>query len=357
MPWLFMPRRGSLNDKALVGARFASIEVGSEAYVLDLLGAKKHGAALRDLLPLLDGRHDWAALSQSGPLAERLLDWLDAAALLEANDQTLAAPFPPTHVTWLGHAAVLVKVGAATIAIDPLFFTDSAPRRPGREALPDPRALPIVDAIAITHGDNDHLNPHSLARFSRDTPIIIPRCREARPYQVDIEAVVRFLGFTDVRTLGDWESVAIKDVQLTAAPFVGEDWGLELAKATYVVSGPSGAVYLTADAAAMPEVWQKVAELLFRSTSPSSAFPVAKNRSFARRVSATVNSMRCGWSVRGATSGSGFAPDRASRPRRCGSCTLAIFLATRPAAVHSAAVHSWTWRIQTVARTRTFARW
>ena len=251
-PWLFMPRRGSLSDKRLVGARFASLEMGEEAYVLDLLGHAKDGATLRDLLPLLDGRQRYR------DLASPQLAWLDAAGFLETHDAPLTRRAPAQFVQWLGHAAVLARAGNATIAIDPLFFSTSDPERPRRDRVPDPRTFSPIDAIAITHGDNDHLNPHSLARFNRNTPVIVPACPDERPYQVDLAAAVRFLGFTDVRELAAWEATKVGDVQVTAVPFDGEDWGLTLPKCTYVVSGPRGAVYLSADSAAMPAVWPEL---------------------------------------------------------------------------------------------------
>ena len=85
-------------------------------------------------------------------------------------------------------------------------------------------------------------------------------CPEERPYQVDLNAAARFLGFTDIRELAPWQDTRINDVTITAVPFVGEDWGLTLPKCTYVVSGPAGAVYLSADSARMPEVWPRLRE-------------------------------------------------------------------------------------------------
>jgi L-ascorbate metabolism protein UlaG (beta-lactamase superfamily) len=65
-----------------------------------------------------------------------------------------AAPVTPakikTEVTWMGHAAWIVKTpGGAVLAIDPWFDNPKAPKD-----VPAPTAL---DAILISHGHADHV--------------------------------------------------------------------------------------------------------------------------------------------------------------------------------------------------------
>jgi L-ascorbate metabolism protein UlaG (beta-lactamase superfamily) len=64
-----------------------------------------------------------------------------------------AVPKPkvsPTQITWLGHAAFLIKTpGGATFAIDP--WLDN-PRAPKNFAMPT-----ALDAVLVTHGHFDHL--------------------------------------------------------------------------------------------------------------------------------------------------------------------------------------------------------
>jgi L-ascorbate metabolism protein UlaG (beta-lactamase superfamily) len=137
-----------------------------------------------------------------------------------------------------------------------MFFTLGDPARPWQPPLPDPRALPAPAAVAITHADHDHCHPGSLLRLPPAVPIIVPAVAQTQPFQVDLEALLALLGFTDVRALAPWQAATFADVTLTAAPFVGEDWGLPLQQATYVVSGPAGAAYLAADSLGVPETAQ-----------------------------------------------------------------------------------------------------
>jgi L-ascorbate metabolism protein UlaG (beta-lactamase superfamily) len=264
VPWVFMPRRGALRSKRLRGVRLSSLEQGTEAYALDLYGSDSAVRVLRELLPMLNGTLGGKEIAarfhhQDRPLAQRCLAWLDdCACLTDVAPAPLA--LPPGSVVWLGHAALLVRVGEATLLVDPLFMRRSDPPRPFVQAPFDWRTLPQVDACLVTHADNDHLNPPTLARLRSALPVIVPAAASARPYQVDLEEVLSFLSFSDVRPLGDWEALQIGDTRVTAVPFVGEDWGLELAKCTYLIEGPHGRVYLSADSFNDEAIFRRVRE-------------------------------------------------------------------------------------------------
>ncbi|MCC6811745.1 MAG: MBL fold metallo-hydrolase [Deltaproteobacteria bacterium] len=265
-PLLFMPRRGALATKTFRGLRFSSLEAGSEAYALDLYGSPAAVSVLRQLMPLLDGSASFAEVEArfAGPARARartILEWLDDCGMLAAGDTkdpALAGDGP--FVAWLGHAAVLVKVGEATLMVDPLFIRRNVPPKVHLDEPLDWRALPKPDAVLITHGDNDHLNPPTLVQIDASMPIVVPKERVARPYQVDLKEVLGFLRFTDVRELDDWSSLMIGDTRVTAVPFLGEDWGLDLTKATYLVEGPRGRVYLSADSFNTKEIFERVRE-------------------------------------------------------------------------------------------------
>jgi L-ascorbate metabolism protein UlaG (beta-lactamase superfamily) len=247
VPWVFMPRRGALTKKTLRGVRLSSLEAGTETYAVDLYGGPAAVTVLRALLPLLDGRFTAAAIAQHFDSSDRalvgaVLTWLDdCACLTHVSPSKLQVGAP--SVTWLGHAAVLVRVGNVTLLVDPLFVRRSDPPKPFIEAGFDWRLLPKVDAVLITHADNDHLNPGSL---------------EDKPYQVDLHEVLRFLSFDDVRPLSDWSTLQLGDTRVTAVPFQGEDWGLSLAKATYLIEGPGGRVYVSADSFNASSLFERV---------------------------------------------------------------------------------------------------
>lgn len=275
-PWKFMPRRGTLGNKKLVGLRFSSLESNKEVYVVDLLGSPEHGQLLRDLIPLLNGQWNGKKITEHAFKEHQtnhitnLLQWMNTLGLLETSKKNTQSQKRSDQVTWLGHACVLMQMAQANIIIDPLFFVPNDPTMNGEELLPDPCLLPIPDVILITHADNDHLNPSALLRFPRDTLIIIPACEEKHPYQVDPEEVLRFLGFTQIQSIRSWQTLCLSDfkntsqkeidVRITAAPFVGEDWGLYLPKATYIIQSPQHTLYFSADCAPMPEVYQRLGQ-------------------------------------------------------------------------------------------------
>jgi L-ascorbate metabolism protein UlaG (beta-lactamase superfamily) len=75
------------------------------------------------------------------------------------------------RVTWLGHATVLLEVGAARLITDPVLRTRvmhlrrhaARPERPGR-----------LDGILISHLHHDHLDVPTLRRLDRTAPVVLP---------------------------------------------------------------------------------------------------------------------------------------------------------------------------------------
>lgn len=267
-PMPFMPRGRDLMAATGAGARFASRERGVEVFALNLVGDARLSALLAKLVPRLDGRHSGAALLEAASSEEaKVLRLLDACGFLEPVNESLrqrraalAAP-AEAQVTWLGHAGVLLQSAGTNILVDPVFFSESDPPEPHRSAAPfDERALPRIDAVLITHGDNDHLNPASLSVLPRDTPIFIPRGADPYPpYQVDMRGILSVLGFRNVRELEIWEAFSVGEISVTACPFEGEDWGLELAQLTYLLDSPELSVFLSADSFRMPETYEWLA--------------------------------------------------------------------------------------------------
>lgn len=271
-PMPFMPRGRDLQGAAAVGARFASLERGHEVYAVNLLGDAAIGGVLRRVLPLLNGTHTAEQIvatfeRKHRSVAEKLLRLMDRFALLEAM------PDPTAHfvsfedvtapqVTWLGHAGVLLQTPTTNILFDPLFFSASDPEEPHLfSAKFDPRTLPRIDGVVLTHPDNDHLNPNSLSLIATTTKIVVPRTGyDPPPYQVDTLGIVRVLGFTNVDELDPWSTTTIGDVKITGCPFIGESWGLPLATLTYLAEADGASIFVSADAAEMPEVYDALRE-------------------------------------------------------------------------------------------------
>lgn len=252
----FMVRRGMLDGAALHGMQFSTFEHGRRTLRLKVACCALHGEQWRDLLPRLTGAETLEALEQHAPEAIRLLRDAD---LLEPAVPPAPWDGVTPRVTWLAHATVLYEAAGKRLLVDPLFHPISHPDRDGEPRPPDPRQLGPVDAVLITHGDNDHLNAQALQWLPADTPVFIPRAPERHPYQVDMEGLLRVLGFSRVQEMSPWESARVGPVTVRAAPFRGEDWGLTLAAATWVVDHPDLTIHCNADSTLMEDVCTRIA--------------------------------------------------------------------------------------------------
>lgn len=264
----FMPRGCELAGVEPAGVRLASFERGFEVFAASIVLGEARNRVLRRLLHRLDGSHTAAELIEAFDGEERsfaalLLELLDGVTALEAGPKITAFPAEKRgRVTWLGHAAVLLEAGGQTVLVDPLFFASSEPEERWLSTPRfDPRTLPPIDAILVTHGDNDHLNPAALAQLPPDVPVLVPRL-EQRPsdHQVDLRGVLKLLGFERIVELDHWSSYDLGTIQITACPFVGEDWGLKLPQATYLVEAPGLSAFFSADAFRMDDVYRRLAE-------------------------------------------------------------------------------------------------
>ena len=77
----------------------------------------------------------------------------------------------PGVLTWLGHSTVLIELGGARLITDPLLRPRVAHLL--RE-VPEPADLGRLDAILISHGHHDHLDPASLRRLDPDAAVVAP---------------------------------------------------------------------------------------------------------------------------------------------------------------------------------------
>jgi len=264
-PIPFMPRRTDLEHSSVVGMRFAVRERGHEVMGLTITGSEKLGQKLQHLVTKLNARSTWQEIYEScDQMDQNLLKALREFGLLaESPDPESSSRLRETkdaQVTWLGHASVLIQMNDVNLLVDPLFFASSDPESPKHKDRPfDPHQLPNIDAVLITHADNDHFNPNSLALLPRTTRIIVPRLAEPpEPYQVDIRGLLKCLGFENIVEMAPWSEVVIEDVNIVACPFEGENWGLILPQITYLIHSPAGSVYCSADSHLMPETFEKL---------------------------------------------------------------------------------------------------
>lgn len=169
-----------------------------------------------------------------------------------ANDGAALVGAPRQSITWIGHASWLVQMGGRSLVIDPiwaenLFITKRA-ARPGLTA----DALPVVDAVLVTHNHRDHLDAPSLRAISErakargDAPptFIVPLGVGAQ--------LPKRLG--PVVELGWWDTHDVGDARVTFVP--SEHWSQrgafdrnETLWGGYVVEAGGKRVYHSGDTA------------------------------------------------------------------------------------------------------------
>jgi L-ascorbate metabolism protein UlaG (beta-lactamase superfamily) len=92
------------------------------------------------------------------------------------------------RLTFLGHSTVLIEVDELRILTDPVLREGLGPvRRQVRSVLPE--LFADLDAIFISHGHHDHLDPPSLRRIPGKPTLIVPRGFGAIASRLDLGPV------------------------------------------------------------------------------------------------------------------------------------------------------------------------
>ncbi len=113
------------------------------------------------------------------------------------------------RVTLIGHASLLVETRGGTILVDPVFFDPfeggAVASCPEREV--DPRKLPEIDYLVVSHRHPDHFDIPSLARIPRDCQVLCP------PDPL-VHYALEQLGFTRVTPVEPRRLLSTADLQL-----------------------------------------------------------------------------------------------------------------------------------------------
>jgi L-ascorbate metabolism protein UlaG (beta-lactamase superfamily) len=160
--------------------------------------------------------------------------------------ETLVAPIEKgkLRISWLGHSTVLLQCDDGTnIILDPIFQKRIQYVTPRTTGIPIPPAdLPHIDMCLISHDHYDHLDTKSLREAKPDVIIAGTKMKTAISSK------------HKVRELDWWQSVKIKDMEITFVP--AKHWskrGLEKRNKRlwggFVIKLPSRTIYYSGDTA------------------------------------------------------------------------------------------------------------
>jgi L-ascorbate metabolism protein UlaG (beta-lactamase superfamily) len=134
-----------------------------------------------------------------------------------ANDgAALRAVPPPTTLTWIGHATLLVQVDGLTILTDPQWGDRAGPtswigpRRLSPPGLPF-ESLPRIDVVVISHDHFDHLDLPTVRRLAatHDPLFLVP---------LGLKAWFQDNGMTHVEELDWWQEHEQRGVRFVCVP-------------------------------------------------------------------------------------------------------------------------------------------
>jgi L-ascorbate metabolism protein UlaG (beta-lactamase superfamily) len=146
------------------------------------------------------------------------------------------------EIRYVGHSTVAITLDGVTLVTDPLLR-----RRIGHLVRYAPPVEPVAaDAVLISHAHQDHLDPPSLARLGRETPLIVP---------AGVGGLLRRRRFRDIRELvpGDTTTIGALEIEATAADHPGTrpPTRINVEALGYLVRG-SRTVYFAGDTGLFP---------------------------------------------------------------------------------------------------------
>jgi len=172
-----------------------------------------------------------------------------------ANDGSGLRALTP-HLTWIGHATFVQRLGGKLIATDPIWRerlgTVHRLTAPG-VALAD---LPPLDVVTVSHSHYDHLDLETLEKLGPAPLYIVPR---------DVGELLRGIGLPNVVELGWWETHTVGDLRITLVP--AQHWSMRVPWdrnkrlwGGFVYESSEGTSYHSGDTALSEQVFRAIHE-------------------------------------------------------------------------------------------------
>jgi L-ascorbate metabolism protein UlaG (beta-lactamase superfamily) len=172
------------------------------------------------------------------------------------NDGSALGQTDHAHLTWIGHATFVQRLGGKVLATDPIWSSriHTIPRlcEPG-VAL---EACPPIDVVTVSHAHYDHLDLPTLKRIGPEAIYVVPK---------DNAEVLRRAGLPNVVELEWWGSHRVGDLTITLVP--AQHWSMRMPWdrnkrlwGGFVYAGPEGTSYHAGDTAFSESLFRAIAE-------------------------------------------------------------------------------------------------
>ena len=197
-------------------------------------------------MPFEDRRYDELARMRKNP---KPLSYIKSLLNISAEDEQLFESFfteekpreynsyagNKIRMRYFGHACILIETKDISILIDPLisyYGYVSEVNHFSYEDLPDK-----INYVLITHNHQDHVLFETLIQLrSKIGTIIVPDSGGGRLEDPSLKLVLNNVGFDNVVSIKEMETIRFSDAVLTGIPFTGEHSDLNiLSKTCYLV--------------------------------------------------------------------------------------------------------------------------
>ncbi|MEM7061626.1 MAG: thioester reductase domain-containing protein [Cyanobacteria bacterium P01_B01_bin.77] len=166
------------------------------------------------------------------------------------------------RIRYLGHACVLIETADVSILCDPLVSYEhpTGMERYSYTDLPD-----TIDYALITHNHQDHVMLETLLQLRHKIKnIVIPSGQKGSLLDPSLKLVLQKIGFSQVSTLDELDSISLPDGEIISIPVLGEHGDLNIAtKTAYWITLKGRSILCAADSNNLdPSLYRHIHHLL-----------------------------------------------------------------------------------------------